>query len=303
MPHVVCAGILVADVFVPPLARLPGQGELITTGEFLVQPGGCAANTAIGLRRQGLDVSIVGCVGDDPFGELIERELAAHGIDTSGIRRVDSGTAMTVILPVTGEDRRFIHTFGANAEFSAEQLDTMAVEGADAVYVGGFLVLPRLRGAELANRLAAADGRVVLTVAVPEDARVEAADVDAVLPHVDWFVANADEALALTGEHEPSHQAGRLAERGAGAVAITPGEHGAFVAAGDERFTVPARPVDVVEPSCAGDAFDAGLIAALLDGLEPRASIERATVLGASACTALGCSAGVFTREQAEAFL
>jgi sugar/nucleoside kinase (ribokinase family) len=303
MAHVVCAGILVADVFVPPLTRLPEPGGLVTTAEFLVQPGGCAANAAIGLRRQGVDVSIVGCVGDDPFGDMMERELRAYGIDTGGIHRVDTGTAMTVILPVTGEDRRFIHTFGANARFSAEQLDSATLEVADAVYVGGYLVLPELRGAELAERLAAARGRVVLTVAVPEGAAVEAADIDTVLPNLDWFVANEDEARSLTGESEPEHQAARLTERGARAVAITLGERGAFVAAEGERFTVPARPVEVVEPSGAGDAFDVGLISGLLDGLGPRASVERATVLGASACTALGCWAGVLTRAELDAAL
>ncbi len=303
MPHVVCAGILVADVFVPPLECLPEPGELIATGEFLLEPGGCAANTAIGLRRQGLDVSIVGCVGDDAFGERVERDLRGHGIDTSGIRRVDTGTSMTVIVPVIGEDRRYIHTFGANAALTAGDLDGADLATADAVYVGGYLVLPGLRGPELAERLAVAHGRVVLTVAVPEGSIVSAEDVTAVLPHLDWFVANEHEAELLTGEREPEHQAEWFSRRGAQSVAITLGDRGAVVAAGTERFAVPAHTVEVVEPSGAGDAFDAGLISALLDGLGAHASVERATVLGASACTALGCWEGVLTRAELEAQL
>jgi sugar/nucleoside kinase (ribokinase family) len=307
MARVVCAGILVADVFVPPLERLPAAGELVAADAFLVQPGGCAANTAIALRRQGLDVSIAGCVGDDPFGELVERELRARGIDTSGIRRVDGlGTSMTVIVPVAGEDRRYIHTFGANAAVCASDLDAQVIERADALYVGGYLLLPALDGAELAVRLAEARARgvrVVLDVAVPEQSAVSLADVAPTLPHLDWFVANDDEARLLTGEPEPERQAERLLAAGANAVAITLGDRGVVVATADERFSLPAQTVEIVEPSGAGDAFDAGLISALLEGLDERACIERASVLGASACTALGSWAGVFTRAELDAYL
>jgi sugar/nucleoside kinase (ribokinase family) len=305
MPHVVCAGILVADLFVPPLDRLPAAGELIATGEFLVQPGGGASNTAVALRRQDVDVSIVGCVGDDPFGELVERGLQAYGIDTSGIRRVPGlGTAKTVIVPVEGEDRRYIHTFGANAALSAD--DLASIGSADALYVGGYLMLPGLRGPELAEQLAAVRARglrVVLDVTVPGGATVSLADVAPMLPHLDWFVVNEDEARALTGEPGPERQAERIAAAGARAVAVTRGARGVFVAADEERFSLPAPQVEVIEPSGAGDAFAAGLISSLLDGLDDRACVERACVLGASACTALGCAAGVFTRAEVDAYL
>jgi sugar/nucleoside kinase (ribokinase family) len=302
MARVVCAGILVADIYVPPLERLPAAGEVLTTGEFLVQPGGCAANTAIGLRRQGIEVSVIGCIGNDPFGDLVERDLARHGIEPSGIRRVpDLATSMTVILPVAREDRRFVHTFGANAAMRGDDLDPLALESAEVVYVGGYLVLPGLQSDELAERLGtvrARGTRTVLDVALPGLAPVSLADLEPLLPQLDWFVPNDDEARALTGEQEPERQADRLLAAGAAAVAITLGEHGVFVAAAGERFRLPARPVEVVEPSGAGDAFDAGLISGLLDGLDPRGCAERATALGASACTALGAWAGVWTREQ-----
>ena len=78
-PSVVCAGILVADIFVPPLERLPQAGELVVTDDFLVQPGGCAANTAISLVKLGVPVSVAGKVGSDLFGDAVERDLRAWG--------------------------------------------------------------------------------------------------------------------------------------------------------------------------------------------------------------------------------
>lgn len=306
MPRVACAGLLVADVFVPPLDRLPNAGELVATGDFLVQPGGGASNTAVALRRQGCDVAVVGCVGDDAFGEIVEQGLQGHGIDTTGIRRVTgTGTAKTVILPVAGEDRRYIHAFGANAALGVADLGP-AAEHADLLHVGGYLMLPGLRAAELASALAgirSSGTRVVLDVAVPAGAQVSLDDVAAVLPHLDWFVVNEDEARALTGEADAEGQAAAIVAAGARAVALTRGEHGAVVAVEGERFAVPAPSVAVVDPSGAGDAFAAGLISSLLDGHDPRACVERASALGASACTALGCSAGVFTREQLDEFM
>jgi sugar/nucleoside kinase (ribokinase family) len=75
------------------------------------------------------------------------------------------------------------------------------------------------------------------------------------------------------------------------------------VRTGDAAFDVPAPAVEVVEPSGAGDAFAAGLIAALLEGRELERAVRFASIVGASACTALGCWAGVLTRAEAEALL
>ncbi len=72
-------------MFVPPLERLPDAGELLTTGDFLIEPGGCAANVAIALGKLGVPAAVGGRVGDDVFGELVRRELAARGVDTSGL--------------------------------------------------------------------------------------------------------------------------------------------------------------------------------------------------------------------------
>jgi sugar/nucleoside kinase (ribokinase family) len=304
---VLCVGILVADVFVPPLERLPDAGELLATDDFLIQPGGCAGNTAISLGRLGVPAAVCACVGDDLLGDFVERDLRSRGIDTSGVRRAPGyPTSKTVIVPVVGEDRRFIHTFGANAALTAGDIEAAALEAAEVVYVGGYLVLPALREEELAARLTEARARgtrVVLDVAVPAGSSLSLEAASALLPLADYVVPNADEARALTGESEPSRQAERLLERGAHTVVVKLGERGAYVRSAGEAFEVPAPPVEVVEPSGAGDAFAAGLVLGILEGWDLERSVRFASVLGASACTALGCWGGVFTRSEAEAFL
>ena len=305
--RVLCAGILVADLVVPTLDRLPRAGELLSTDDFLVQPGGCAANSAIALRRLGVPVAVCGCVGDDLFGGWLEADLASRAIDTALVRQVAGyGTSKTVIVPVAGEDRRFIHTLGANAALTAEDLPAAALEAVDVVYVGGYLVLPGVRQEALAERCrhARASGTtILLDVVAPAEEPLSLEDVRLLLPHVDYFLPNEDEARALTGERDPVEQAMRFHEAGARTVIVKRGARGALVSDPGGAFELPAPPVDVVEPSGAGDAFAAGLVLGVLESWDIERQVCFASALGASACTALGCWAGVFTRDEADAFL
>ena len=302
-----CLGVLVADLFVPPLARLPAAGELITTGDFLVAPGGCAANSAIALRRLGVPAAVCGRVGDDIFGEMVVRDLRGRGIDTRAVATTEStATSKTVIVPVTGEDRRFIHTFGANAAFTAADIPLGLLENADVIYVGGYLILPGLRGDELVPRLRAAraeGARIVLDVAFPPEHPAPLEAMRALLPLADYFVPNEDEAFALTGERVPRAQADVFRAYGARTVVIKRGEQGAHVRSDDDVFDVPAPRVDVIEPSGAGDAFAAGLIVGMREGWSLERVMGFACVVGGSACTALGGWAGVFSRSEADEYI
>jgi sugar/nucleoside kinase (ribokinase family) len=306
-PQVLCAGILVADLVIPPLTELPEPGELAASEDFLLAPGGCAANVAISLAKLGVSSAAAGCVGVDLFGDFLERELSGNGVDTRGLRRsADRATSKTVILPVAGEDRRFVHSFGANAEFSVELVDRGVLGDCDVFYLGGYLVLPAVSASALARLYAAAraqGARTVLDVVVPRDAEVSIASVREILPHVDFFVPNEDEARALTGEAEPHRQAARLLEAGSGTVIVTRGTAGAVLRSREELLDVPAPRVESVDQSGAGDAFSAGLIAGVLAGWDLARIVRFASVVGASATTALGCSAGVFSRARAEAFM
>jgi sugar/nucleoside kinase (ribokinase family) len=207
-----------------------------------------------------------------------------------------------VILSVTGDDRRYVHTFGANAAVTAGDLFTTA----QVIYVGGYLILPSLDPDGLAAHLAEARARgvtVILDVVAPAGHQPSLEQLSRVLPHVDYFVPNDDEARAITGQDDPHRQAETLAGLGAGTVMVKLGERGLHVLGPQGAFDLDAPQVEVVDPSGAGDAFAAGLALGILEGWEIERTARFASVLGASACTALGCSAGVFTREQAEAFL
>jgi sugar/nucleoside kinase (ribokinase family) len=304
---VVCAGVVVADVFVPPLLQLPEPGELVVTEDFVVETGGCAANAGIALARLGVRPTVVARVGDDLFGDFVEHELSAAGVDVSGLARTAGlGTSKTVIVPVSGEDRRYVHTFGANAALSAADIEFALATAPDVLYVGGFLVLPALRQDELAGQLRRArrsGTQVVLDVVAPSGRTLSSDDVAGLLPQVDYFLPNDDEAAALTGEREPRRQVERLRELGAGTVIVTMGDRGVVAGNADGVIELPAPHVEVVEPSGAGDAFAAGLVYGLLEGWALPRNLEFASMMGASACKRLGCTAGLPTRAEADAYL
>ena len=306
----VCLGLLVADLFVSPMARLPAAGELLTVDDIQFDIGGCAANTGITLSKLGHKVGLIGKVGQDVFGGFVIQAAAEQGLDVQGIRAANGlPTSKTVILPVESEDRRYIHTFGANADLDLQDIDTGLVAQSRLLCVGGYLALPKLdpRSLRLLFEFARQHGIItVLDVVVPANFGHEsdlADSLSGVLPYTNVFLPNEDEASRLTGESEPQRQAQAFLAYGCQTVVITMGQNGALVRTQRDGFQAPAFPVRAIDFSGAGDAFAAGFAHGLLEGWQLPQVLEFASAIGASACTQLGCTAGVLSVPEATAFL
>src|SRR5207249_3162359 len=122
-PQVLCAGIIVADHVCTPIAHLPAEGELVMADGMLLTIGGCAANAAVDLAKLRERVAIVGRVGDDVFGRVVTDILRDANVEVSYLKTsVGADTSQTLIVNVQGQDRRFIHTFGANRDFRASDV-------------------------------------------------------------------------------------------------------------------------------------------------------------------------------------
>src|ERR1051325_8336791 len=157
MIEVLSAGIIVADHVCTPVSSMPAAGELVMADGMLLTIGGCAANAAGDLARLGVQVGIVGRVGADVFGRVVTDLLRDAGVETSHIQTsAGVDTSQTLIVNVQGEDRRFIHTFGANRNFRAADIPLQLLEEIKVLYVGGYLVMPAVTQDELAAVFAAA---------------------------------------------------------------------------------------------------------------------------------------------------
>lgn len=299
-------GILVADHLCDPIDHVPAAGELIQCPRLPLAIGGCASNVAIDLARLGARVGVVGCVGQDAFGRFVLDTLAAADVDTRDVRQLaDAETSGTLIINVRGEDRRFIHSAGANARLRAADVPLERVRQSKVLYVGGYLLMPAMEGEPLAalfREARAAGTRTVLDIVLPGPGD-HWSKLESVLRETDIFLPNQDEAAALLGEHDPLKQARRFADAGAGAVVITCGASGSVVVSSGECLRAGTYEVEYKGGTGAGDAFDAGFIRGLLLGEDLAGCLRWGSAVGASCVRSISATDSVFTRSQAEAFI
>jgi sugar/nucleoside kinase (ribokinase family) len=303
MARIGCAGILVKDTFCGPLKTLPVPGELVAIEAFKTRVGGCAANVAIDLRKQSQTVELVGCIGLDAAGAYLVKELQAAQVNCDQLAYIEEHpTSETVILLVAGEDRRYLHSFGANRAFKVSDIHRDWIAALDLFYLGGLFAMPGIMADELIALLAFAREQKVITVVdvvLPTNFK-RAAEMERLLPHVDWFLPNDAEAAALTGKADPLEAIRTFRSWGGHDIIVTLGDQGAVAVFEDECWRANAHPGQVVDPSGAGDAFASGLITGIVKGWAFPQSLQYASLLGASATWMVGTTDGVLTGAQAE---
>jgi sugar/nucleoside kinase (ribokinase family) len=206
---------------------------------------------------------------------------------------------------VVGQDRRFIHTFGANALFRASDIPLEQARRCRVLYLGGYLLMDRVVPEELRALFAEvryAGVKTVLDVVTPGPADY-LSRLAPVLPEVDVFLPNDHEAELITGQKDPARQAETLYRLGARTTIITRGDQGAVLVSERTRLRAGSFPIPFVDGSGGGDAFAAGYVTGLLSGLDEEGCLLLASALGASCVRTIGTTTGVFTRAECEAFL
>ena len=256
------------DVLISPASVMPPPGVEWPVDSIEVRAGGAAANAALTLAALGSPPLVTGCVGDDPLGRFLLDELARAGIE-GGVAVVSGAhTGISVGFEAPGRDRSFFTSLGSLASFDLSFVPPTALERRF-VLLCGYNLLPRIRGyaaSELLRR-ARDNGATTLFDAGwdlddwPEPARREVAEL---LPLVDVFLPNDDEATALTGEQDPFASARALQGISGEWVVVKRGAAGCVAAGPDgAELAAPAPPVEVTDTTGAGDAFNAGLLHAL----------------------------------------
>jgi sugar/nucleoside kinase (ribokinase family) len=301
-----CAGLLVEDTFCGPLPALPPEGALAALDHMPVRAGGCAANVAIDLAKQGISVDVVGCVGEDSAAEVLCRTFERHKVGSSRLVRVkDHPTSKTVILLIEGQDRRYLHVTGANRDFSIDHISRDWLASLKVFYLGGLFGLPGIDLNKLAGLLEFCRAQKVATVVdvIAPDNLGGMALLKPLLPLIDVFVPNEDEARAFTGLTNAHDQLRVFEKAGAHTVIITRGGEGTVAVQEGRLWSSGTYQMDVVDPSGSGDAFTSGVIRSLLQGWELPQMLRYASAVGASATRAAGTTDSVFTAAEAEAFL
>jgi sugar/nucleoside kinase (ribokinase family) len=260
-PSVLVVGDVAVDVLVAPsepAVRGADVGARIRTAA-----GGAGANTAAWLAYLGAEVTLVARVGDDAAGRAAVADLATAGVLPALAVDPDEPTCTVVVL-LDGDERTMLSDRGAAARL--EPADLPALDGADHLHLSGYVLLdPTSRPAGL-TALAVARAAGMTTSVDPQAAPALTAEFREWVRGVDLLLPNADELDALGGSAMDLITTGT-----ARAVAVTDGSRGARWIDDTGRWHAPALPVDVVDPTGAGDAFDAGLLVAWLGGADLRA--------------------------------
>jgi len=301
-----CAGIIVADSVCQPIARMPPPGGLTKTERVEFTIGGCAANIAVDMVKLGLKVGLSGRVGADLFGREVRHRLVSAGVDTTELEMSDTApTSSTFVLNVAGEDRRFIHCVGANAEYDGRLVSEAAISGAKVLYVGGFCLLDALTPDCVVRlfRIAREHGVITVLNVVLSESTDTTAWLHPVLPWTDYFFTNNDEAQRITGQPDPIRQAEGLRELGTKTAVVTQGERGSLLIGPHDRLLVGVYPVQAIDSTGTGDAFAAGYISGLLSGRTVRECLAQGTAMGASCVRSMGATTGVFNADQMADFV
>jgi ribokinase len=297
------------DINIDVIAHIPGYPQ--KGGEGLAEQGhiycgGSAANTAIVLGRFGVDVGIIGRVGEDVLAPLALAALAKAGVDGRSIQRDPQIMTGIMLVAVTPDgERTMFGCRGANVRTDPALLDASYITRARIFHLSGYslLALPQREAALRALEVAHEAGLMV-TADMGLEAVMRVTDrVKAILPEVDILFPNQAEAEYLTGCREIEGAIESLLDYGVGVVALKLGKRGCAIGTGEGIFIVPGFTVPTVDTTGAGDSFDAGLILGRLEGWGWRESALLADALGALTATVEGAGTSLAEREKVRAFL
>lgn len=282
--------IVVGDAGLDVLAR--PEGDIVhgddTPARVRIAGGGAGANTALWLASCGVEPALVTRVGDDAGGRLTRAELEEAGVHCVFTVDPDAVTFSAIVLLDDGGQRTILADRGAGARLTPADVEGAIPSGASHLHLSGYVLLdPRSRAAGLAALTAAR--KAGLSTSVDPQSATLLADAGSFLDDVrgaGLLLPNTAELRALTGSPEAASAVELLDT--VRAVAVTAGRDGASWADADGIITVPAEPAACLDSTGAGDAFNAGLLAALLQGKSTIDSLRAGISLAAKAIGRIG---------------
>ncbi|HUS81027.1 MAG TPA: ribokinase [Armatimonadota bacterium] len=301
MADVVVLGSLNVDLVVR-TERMPRPGETVLGDQFGTVPGGKGANQAAAAARLGARVEMVGCLGDDPFGPTLRNNLQALGVGTARVRTVAAtATGIAMIVVDAHGENSIVVAPGANAAMTAED-----VQNARALMRGARYLVMQCEVPVAVIRAAAALAAELRVPVILNAAPAHGIDRE-ILAQVAYVIVNEHEAEHVTGipvqDLDAAGCAGlAMLAMGVAHPIVTLGPNGALFASRGSTVHVPARPVNVVDTTAAGDAFVGALTVALLRDYPLREAVRYATCAGTLATTVLGAQPSLPSAERVDAF-
>ncbi|SIS39797.1 ribokinase [Salimicrobium flavidum] len=287
-PKVTVVGSINMDLVVS-ASRMPEKGETLMGDDFHTYPGGKGANQAVAATRAGADVTLIGAVGVDSFGQELMTHLEKQKVNMSLVtRKKDVPTGIATII-LAENDNRIIVTPGANHSLTPEDIKKQeeTIRNSDIVLFQ--LETPVevvIKAAELAHQ---AGVKTILNPApfqpIPEE----------LFETIKYFTPNETEVKELTS----GGMDGRLQKK----LIVTMGEQGVSYTQDEQSKHVAAYKVNAIDTTGAGDTFNGSLAAKLASGSELNEAIDFANASAALSVEKAGAQNGMPEKEEVEKYL
>lgn len=257
--------------------HMPKPGETVMGTDISLVPGGKGANQAYAAGKLGGDVTMLGAVGKDAFGDTMLENLRSVNVNVEGIRQLEGVPTGQAYITVNEEGQNSIIVIaGANGEVTEKMVDENMnlIDASDIIIMQ--LEIP-VRTVQYIKEIAVKKGKTVILDPAPAVAGLP----DEFWSGIDYIKPNETELEILAGrtletESELIEGAKEMLTKGVKTVLVTLGEKGCLYVSAKEEKIIPTRKVQVVDTTAAGDSFTA----AFALSLSRDESIEEAIAFG-----------------------
>ncbi|GAE25637.1 ribokinase [Halalkalibacter wakoensis JCM 9140] len=264
----------------------PDVGETVLGETFSTIPGGKGANQAVAAARLGADVTLIGCVGNDLFGQQLRQHLQHENITFCEVAKQTNKHTGIASITISDHDNSIIVVPGANAEVTEEAIKPYVKVIAESDMILMQLEIP-IHTVEHVIRVASRSN--VPVIVNPAPFQMLSNDV---MEKVAYLTPNEHEEKRLKNQ-------GDFKEK----LIVTKGSEGATVWKNGDSVNIPSYKVEVLDTTGAGDAFNGAMAVALSEGKELIEACQFANAVGALAVTKLGAQNGMPTKKEVEHFL
>lgn len=304
----------IGELLVEFLAKEPNQG-FSRPGEFWgPYPSGAPAIFADQVARLGFGSVLFSCVGNDAFGEMNIARLARDGVNVNGISVLSNAATGSAFVSYRSQAQRdfiFNMPHSACGQLTADHIDESLLAQCSHFHIMGSSLFSFRMVDAMRKAIESVKGRGG-TVSFDPNIRKEMLNIPEMSQAFEYILDYTDIFLPSDGELDyfglnPGRQeqtlVDKLLRRGVGQVVIKRGPRGASYYSASEQFHAVGYPVEVVDPTGAGDCFGATFVSMLLAGSGTQEALKWANASGSLAISRRGPMEGTSTRADIEAFL
>ena len=300
MKNICVIGSLNMDLVVN-VDTMPKPGQTIIGSNFKEVPGGKGANQAVAMARLNGNVSMIGKVGEDGFGQTLINSLKNDKVDTTYIQTAKGATGVALITVDKNAQNSIVVSPGANFEVKEEDLDNNieAIKNSDIVVLQLETPLNTIKYA--LNKAKELNKYTILNPApaVKLD--------DEIIKNVDLLTPNETELEIISGvsietEEDIQKAAQIMIEKGVKELIVTLGSKGSLYINKEKSMFKKAYKVEAVDTTAAGDSYTGALAVALSQDKNIEDAMDFASKVGALSVLKEGAQSSLPTLEDVKNF-